>query len=246
MTDRRQFLEVVGLGATALAAGCGRGSGEATGPRLAMAIDIGACERHPGCRDCIDACHAVHNVPAFREPAHRIEWLGKEPFAAVFPEEVHELMTEERRESPVLVLCNHCGSPPCTRVCPTGATWKRDDGIIMMDEHRCIGCRYCMAACPYGARSFNWRDPREGLPRVDPGYPTRTTGVVEKCTFCAERLREGQRPACVEAATKRGCGAILWGDLDEPEGPLAQALRSRNVIRRRPSLGTDPHVFYLL
>jgi molybdopterin-containing oxidoreductase family iron-sulfur binding subunit len=116
----------------------------------------------------------------------------------------------------------------------------------MMDEHRCIGCRYCMAACPYGARRFNWLDPRLGLARVDPGFPTRTAGVVEKCTFCAERCRAGLEPLCVEASLRRGCNAIHFGLLEDAGSPVVLALRGRTVLRRRPELGTGPHVLYLV
>jgi molybdopterin-containing oxidoreductase family iron-sulfur binding subunit len=143
------------------------------------------------------------------------------------------------------VFCNHCDNPPCTRVCPTQATWKRDDGIVMMDWHRCIGCRYCVAACPYGSRSFNWRDPRGALDgeRIDPDYPTRTRGVVEKCTFCDERLAKGQMPACVEACTSN---CLIFGDLEDPDSEVRAALRERHAIRRKPGLGTQPEVYYLV
>jgi molybdopterin-containing oxidoreductase family iron-sulfur binding subunit len=245
--NRREFLKVTGLGASAsLVGGCLAGDTVSGTGRLAMAIDVDACARQRGCRVCIDACHARHNVPVFSDPARAVEWLSKETFAATFPEVVNEWTPAPTREQRVLVLCNHCGSPPCTRVCPTGATWRRDDGIVMMDEHRCIGCRYCMVACPYGARSFNWSDPRLGLARVDPHFPTRTIGVVEKCTFCAERLRAGLPPACVEAARQHACGALAFGHLDDRESALVRALRDRTVLRRRPALGTDPHVYYLL
>ena len=101
---------------------------------------------------------------------------------------------EEYRHKPVLLLCNQCDDPPCVRYCPTRATWKREDGIVMMDFHRCIGCRYCMAGCPYGSRSFNWRDPRPFIKKINLEFPTRTRGVVEKCNFCVERLAPGSHP----------------------------------------------------
>jgi molybdopterin-containing oxidoreductase family iron-sulfur binding subunit len=118
----------------------------------------------------------------------------------------------------------------------------------MMDMHRCIGCRYCIAACPYGARSFNWSDPRAHLATIRPEYPTRTKGVVEKCTFCEERLREGREPACVEAAqaVPGGEGALVFGNLSDPDSEVSRLLRTRYSIRRRPGLGTGPNVFYLV
>ena len=157
-------------------------------------------------------------------------------------------------EAPVLVLCNHCTNPPCVRVCPTQATWKREeDGIVMMDMHRCIGCRYCMAACPYGSRSFNWKDPREFVDTDAQGnfyseFPTRTRGVVEKCNFCAERLRDGLQPACVEAANQvpGGEGALTFGNLADSGSEVNRVLSSQRTITRRVSLGTGPNVFYIV
>jgi len=112
----------------------------------------------------------------------------------------------------------------------------------MMDMHRCIGCRFCMAACPYGSRSFNWQDPRPFIVKENPEYPTRTKGVVEKCEFCAERLEKGLMPACVEASE----GAMIFGDLADPESEVRKILRSRYSIQRKPGLGTRPAVYYLI
>ena len=113
-----------------------------------------------------------------------------------------------------------------------------------MDYHRCIGCRFCMAGCPYGARSFNFVDPRKYLsdPVPNPTFPTRMIGVVEKCTFCAERLAVGKMPACVEASG----GKILFGDLEDPNSTVRQALAANYSIRRKPNLGTQPGVYYLI
>jgi len=115
----------------------------------------------------------------------------------------------------------------------------------MFDMHRCIGCRYCMVACPYGSRSFNWQDPRHApnLHKPKSDYPTRTRGVVEKCNFCAERIDKGQIPACVEACKDK---ALLFGDLKDPSSEVSKALRSHYSIRRSPGLGTDPAVYYIL
>jgi len=142
------------------------------------------------------------------------------------------------------VLCNHCENPPCVRACPTQATFKREDGIVMMDFHRCIGCRFCMAACPFGARSFNFRDPR---PFIKPEeyvteFPTRMKGVVEKCNFCNERLAVGLQPACVEASN----GAIVFGDLNNPESEVRALLKENYTIRRKQELGTEPAVYYIV
>jgi molybdopterin-containing oxidoreductase family iron-sulfur binding subunit len=160
----------------------------------------------------------------------------------VLPEQVSPYQAEARSRTPVLVLCNHCKNAPCTRVCPTGATWRRSDGVVAMDEHRCIGCRYCMAACPYGSRSFNWESPR-GLPAGN--YPARRAGVVEKCNLCVERLDVGQIPLCVETCRGIGVAALTFGNLDDANSPLRRLLGSRQALQRRPSLGTEPSIFYL-
>ncbi|UCF57397.1 MAG: 4Fe-4S dicluster domain-containing protein, partial [Deltaproteobacteria bacterium] len=133
------------------------------------------------------------------------------------------------------------------------ATWKRElDGVVMMDQHRCIGCRFCMAACPFGARSFNYGDPRKAPKELNPDfptnmtYPTRTKGVVEKCNFCAERLAKGQLPACVEVASKIKAGALTFGDLEDPDSEIRAVLREHYTIRRKPELGTGPNVYYII
>jgi molybdopterin-containing oxidoreductase family iron-sulfur binding subunit len=113
----------------------------------------------------------------------------------------------------------------------------------MMDWHRCIGCRYCVAACPYGSRSFNWGDPRPYIRELNPDFPTRTKGVVEKCTFCEERLAKGQMPACVEACKAK---AMVFGDLNDPQSEVRKLLGSRYALRRKPELGTKPEVYYLV
>ena len=150
---------------------------------------------------------------------------------------------ERLEHLPMLVLCNHCENPPCVRACPTKATFKREsDGIVLMDFHRCIGCRFCMAACPFGARSFNFRDPRPFIKEQNNEFPTRMKGVVEKCNFCAERLAVGKLPACVEASN----GAIAFGDLDDPDSTVRDLLKHNYTIRRKQSLGTEPSVYYIV
>ncbi|HEX3001644.1 MAG TPA: 4Fe-4S dicluster domain-containing protein, partial [Methanoregula sp.] len=145
----------------------------------------------------------------------------------------------------------HCTTPACTKVCPVSATWKRkEDGIVMMDMHRCIGCRYCMSACPYRVRSFNWLYPRPDIVKSDanPLYPNRTKGVVEKCTFCAERLRLGKEPACVEASKQvpGGAGALTFGNLSDPDSEVSRILKEKRTISRQPGFGTRPNVYYIV
>lgn len=259
--NRRDFLKIAGLGT--LASGVGvRGlwkllrGGEAfaaeanektEGLRWALVVDTAKCTEHPECRDCIEACHRVHNVPRFSDPRHEIKWIWREKFSGAFPDEGHAFIGSELLSRTIPVLCNHCANPPCVRVCPTKATFKREkDGIVMMDMHRCIGCRYCIAACPYGARSFNWVDPRPHIPSLNQDYPTRTRGVVEKCTFCAERVAlnpNDPKPACVEACKY---GALIFGNLGDENSEVRKALRGRLSLRRKPGLGTGPSVFYLV
>ena len=220
----------------------------------AMVVDVAKCLKESVQRACIEACDRAHNVPRVPKPRDAVQWIWTERLEDVLPDMVHTHSPPALRDVSLLVMCNHCTTPPCVRVCPTGATWKRpQDGIVMMDMHRCIGCRYCMAACPYGARSFNWMDPRPWIERDAAGrpysdYPTRTRGVVEKCTFCAERIDLDQQPACVEAANAvpGGAGALTFGDLGDPGSAVSRLLRERETVCRRPALGTGPNVYYIV
>ncbi len=252
--SRRRFLRiaavsVLGLGMKPLEA-LGAQSGvqflkiptEVGKKRWAMGVDLKKCRE--GCRDCVDACHRIHNVPDFGNSKDEIKWIWQEPFRNVFPAQEHPFIGEDYKRRPLLVLCNHCDNPPCVRVCPTKATFRREeDGIVMMDYHRCIGCRFCVAGCPYGARSMNFRDPRPFIRKVNPDFPTRTKGVVEKCNFCEERLTRGLLPACVEACKDK---ALVFGDLENPAAEIRQILQDRFSIRRKPELGTQPQVYYLV
>ena len=263
--SRRSFLRSVGC--AVLGAGCGLPLLGAAGKALldspppageenvagtkrwGLVIDLAKCRGEEVRRACREACDREHNVPRMPDPKEEIKWIWSEEYENVFADQAHPYTADSWKGSPVLVLCNHCAHPACTKVCPTEATWKRaEDGIVMMDMHRCIGCRYCVAACPYGARSFNWRDPRPYIETIRPEYPTRTKGVVEKCNFCAERLREGREPACVEAARAAPGGgeALTFGDLADPQSQVSRLLRQKYTICRRPSLGTGPSVFYIV
>ncbi len=250
--DRRAFLGMAGLSALTIA---GRRSIDAlaqdapaegaTRPaaRWAMVVDLRKCVKDGGCTDCIAACDRAHNVPHFRSRAHEVKWIWREPFEKALADHGSRYTADGLRGASVPVLCNHCDNPPCVRVCPVKATWKRADGIVMMDYHRCIGCRYCIAACPYGARSFNWLDPRPRVTELNPDFPTRTKGVVEKCNLCEERLAKRQPPACVEACTAK---ALVFGDLNDPSSEVRELLRTRYALRRKPELGTGPNVYYLV
>lgn len=249
--DRRTFLGAAGLTALTVAghaslaklASGSQAGGAAGATRWAMVIDARKCLKDEGCTDCIAACDKAHNVPRFTARAHEVKWIWKEPFESAFLDQGNPYTEEALKGKPVLVLCNHCDNPPCVRVCPTKATWKRADGIVMMDWHRCIGCRYCVAGCPYGSRSFNWVNPRPYIKPLNPDFPTRSLGVVEKCNFCEERLAVGKLPACVEACREK---ALVFGNLGDPKSEARELLRTRFTIRRRPELGTDPRIYYLV
>ena len=212
--------------------------------RWAMIVDLKKCREKKECSLCISACHKAHNVPCIGNKKDEVKWIWKDSFQNVFPEEMNDFQAASEKCGPALLLCNHCDNPPCVSVCPTKATWKREsDGLVMMDWHRCIGCRYCMAACPYGSRSFNWRDPRPFISESTAAFPTRMKGVVEKCNFCEERLVIGKLPACVEACPAH---ALVFGDLRDSGSEARQLLRANHTIRRKPGLGTQPQVYYIL
>lgn len=263
---RRKFLKIAGLAGVAapaafqlllkgevpssvLASSPGHGAAEKSaaksGKKYGMVIDQRQFVANKDLAGkCTEACHTIHNVPDFGNAKDEIKWIWKTPFENAFTAKSHNYRNEELHSSDFLVLCNHCESPPCVRVCPTKATYINKDGIVLMDFHRCIGCRFCMAACPFGSRSFNWRDPRPFIKKINTEFPTRMRGVVEKCNFCAERLGRGLQPACVEA-----CGdtkALVFGDLNDKHSEIRKVLQNNYTIQRKPSLGTKPSIFYII
>ena len=267
--NRREFIRIAGL-STLIGLG-GKSAWEILAPgevdaaiaekpqalkatRWAMVIDMRKVDEQVAAR-CAQACHLVHNVPDLSQPVdakdalptevaarQQLKWIWTEQFHNAFPGDEQEHLAEEVKAKPFMILCNHCQNPPCVRVCPTKATFQREDGIVMMDMHRCIGCRFCMAGCPFSARSFNWRDPRPYIKNENKDYPTREIGVVEKCLFCVERLAVGLMPACVEASQ----GAMAFGDLNDPKSQVREWLRANFAIRRKPYLGTNPQVYYIV
>ncbi len=269
--NRRGFLKKAGCAAVGL--GCGlpllggcskddsADGGEAQ--QWAMVINLPVCKKNPEiAKRAIGACDHDHKVPHIEDANRDVQWIWEENHQNVFPDQVHDEKKKllEAEPEQVLVLCNHCKSPSCVKVCPTGATWKRDsDGIVMMDMHRCIGCRYCMAACPYGARSFNWQEPddesiKQDGDRPTTAYPKRTKGVVEKCTFCTEKIRAANGadviPACVAAANAEAKAAgededaMTFGKLTDPK--IKTILSEQRTICRRVALGTGPNVYYIV
>lgn len=259
MNTRRQFLKVAGISAlgvgarpvvSAFAVAGTPAGGVKTEPaekaltakRWAMVIDTRKLKTAADMEPLIEACHKTHNVPHIDNKRQEIKWIWEAEFKHAFPGDDNKYLSAEVAERPFLVLCNHCENPACVRACPTQATFQRPDGIVMMDFHRCIGCRFCMAACPYGSRSFNFRDPRPSIAEVNKQFPTRMKGVVEKCNFCDERLAVGKMPACVEASN----GALAFGDLEDPNSDVRQLLKENFTIRRKTGLGTGPCVYYIV
>ncbi|NOZ47585.1 MAG: 4Fe-4S dicluster domain-containing protein [Chlorobi bacterium] len=209
-------------------------------------LDLSRCI---GCRRCVYACVAENNQS--RNP--QVQWikvlqmekdkgvdlLHSTPYyePKKVPEEGHFYMP---------VQCHHCKNAPCTKVCPVHATWTEPDGIVVVDYNWCIGCRFCMAACPYDARHFNWSEP--GIPKeeINPiteylGNRPRPKGVVEKCTFCIQRVRKGKYPACVEICP---VGARKFGNLLDENSEIREIMKNKRVFILKEELNTQPKFYY--
>jgi Fe-S-cluster-containing dehydrogenase component len=213
---------------------------------FAYALDLSRCI---GCRRCVYACVGENNQS--RDPqVHWIRVLEMEKERGI--DFAHANAYYEPKEVPqpghfyVPVACQQCRNAPCTKVCPTGATWTEPDGIVVIDYDWCIGCRCCMAACPYGARHFNWRTPEIPSAELNPamhylGNRPRPKGVVEKCTFCIQRTRAGRYPACVEACP---VGARKFGNLLDPDSEIRYIIEHKRVVVLKEELNTMPKFFY--
>jgi molybdopterin-containing oxidoreductase family iron-sulfur binding subunit len=194
-----------------------------------MVIDIGKCEE--GCnKECMTACRKENNVPLFDDKRIDNYWIRVATLKQKFP---------NARPRPIPLLCNHCENPFCVKVCLVKASFKRKDGIVLIDEHRCIGCRYCMIVCPYKARSFVFKHHEQ---HTNPDAPKRQHGVVEKCNFCVSRVDRGLKPACVTACPNK---AMNFGNLNDTQSEVAKLIATGKTWRIRPDLGSNPKVYYL-
>lgn len=218
-------------------------------PRYGMVVDLDRCT---GCRACMVACKVENNTPrgSFWMYVFRFE-------DGTYPDSTMWFLPRP---------CQHCDNAPCVKVCPVGARYKREDGIVATDWERCIGCRYCETACPYGVNYFNWKDPNDNQ-YLDPGaeggvLPYRNPdlegsygpeqrriagsshlqGVIDKCTFCVQRVEQGLDPACVTVCPVR---ALVFGDLDDPDSAVSRTLARRHSFRLLEEAGTEPRVFYV-
>ena len=204
---------------------------EPSGKKWGMVIDLTRCRE--GCTACIDACREENNVAHHDDDRWNVHWIRKARLKSKHG---------DGPEKSVILMCNHCDNPPCAQVCPVQATYKREDGIVLVDHHRCIGCRYCMIACPYNARFFNFKESEEWPNKK---FPKRSHGVAEACTLCAHRLERSQQPACVEACAKANVGALSVGDLNDPESEVSRLIAGNPTRRIREDLGTEPKVYYI-
>jgi molybdopterin-containing oxidoreductase family iron-sulfur binding subunit len=236
--DRRNFI-AAGVGALGVAIAPGvtliqvaqaqtkRAVGEpaSKAQRWGMLIDTTKCKS--GCDKCVSACATENGInEKVADPRQAAQWIRK----------IDIKNPKNGYQHSLPMMCQHCAEPPCVDVCPTGASMKRADGIVLVDRHICIGCRYCMMACPYKARSFVHQPLTEQNPEVPRGL-----GCVEACTLCVHRVDKGQLPACVEACTE---GAMIFGDLEDPNSDIARRIAQTATTQVRADLKLDTGVRY--
>ncbi len=216
------------------------------GVDFAYALNLSRCN---GSRRCVYACMKENNIPLdHTEMAYiRVLELGNDTMDLEKSDVLfdHESVPKEGKYY-MPVSCQQCRKSPCTKVCPVKATWREEDGIRVIDYSWCIGCRYCMASCPYEARRFNWTRPEFAPEAINPemGYLSnriRPRGVVEKCSFCLHRTRKGKNPACAEACPT---GARVFGNLADKDGKIRYILENKRVYVLKADAGTVPHFYY--
>jgi molybdopterin-containing oxidoreductase family iron-sulfur binding subunit len=190
--------------------------------RWGLLIDVEKCS---DCDACVSACHEENGVTGHGRPATDAQWIRKVS--------LRDRATGHVQTLPL--MCQHCEHPPCVDVCPTKASFKRADGIVLVDKHTCIGCRYCVMACPFGARSFI----HEPVTGQKPDVP-RGKGTVESCTLCVHRVDRGETPACVEACSQ----AMLFGDLNDSSSEIHRRLKSEPSTQLRADLALNTGVRY--
>lgn len=209
------------------------------------ALNISKCQ---GYRDCVAGCIRENNQGRDSQVQYiRVLEMNKGTMDLDTSEHYYDPATvpvEGKFFMPV--QCMQCDNPPCVKACPVKATWKEEDGIVVIDYNWCIGCRYCMSACPYWARHFNWTEPEIPAAEMNPvtnylGNRPRPRGVVEKCHFCTQRTRKGRQPACQEACPT---GARIFGNLLDPNSEIRYVLANKKVFRLKEELGTEPKFWY--
>lgn len=205
--------------------------------KLGIAINL---ERCVGCNTCANACKMQNNIP-MNMLYIRVETDGVDTAdgaQGTYP---------NLSRTYIPVACQHCENPACLKVCPVGATYKDPEtGVVRQDYDKCIGCRMCMAACPYtGVRSFNWDEPKYSTEHAigDADIAPHQKHTVEKCTFCYQRLARGEVPACMDLCPAR---ARHFGDLDDPESEVSKLIKERSYEQLLASEGTKPSVYYLV
>jgi len=242
-SSRRSFLASMATGAAGATAGLtlapgitlfspaqARSKGEAASSKVRWGMLVDASKCDDGCTACVDACATENGWQGHGNPATDAQWIRK----------VKVTDPAKGTSQTLPMMCQHCEEPPCVDVCPTGASMKRADGIVLVDKHSCIGCRYCMMACPYQARSFvheSVTDQRTHAPRGK--------GTVESCTFCVHRVDEGRQPACVEACGGTKRGALVFGDLNDPDSEISGKVAQYPSQAIRSDLGLKPGVRYM-
>ena len=217
--------------------------------KFGLVIDIGACI---GCRTCMWACKEENNTPDTISPLWiEVFQLDSETDLTGHPsyDELRKGATTSYTQSPqdgkwyMPVACFHCDNAPCVKVCPTGATYKAKDGLVLMDYEKCIGCRLCVVACPYSSRRFNWHKPSGYGENINDLVPKRPMGVAEKCTLCVHRTRRGKLPRCVEVCPVQ---ARHFGDLNDPNSEISQILKQNMSFRLLEEMNTQPSVRYIM